>query len=75
MADDRIEAAQTAATQLAAELGFSGVVRIDVDGESSWSMAFGLADRRHGLANQINTRFSIASGDQGIHRPGRHEPD
>lgn len=52
--------------RVADELGFSGVIRIDVDGESSWSKAFGLADRRNGIANQIDTRFSIASGTKGF---------
>ncbi len=66
MADDRIEAERTAATQSAEELGFSGVVRIDVAGESSWSKAFGLADRGRDLPNDTNTRFSIASGTKGF---------
>jgi CubicO group peptidase (beta-lactamase class C family) len=49
-------------TELAVESGFSGVIRVDRSGREPWSAAFGLADRRHGIANDINTQFGIASG-------------
>jgi len=45
---------------------FSGVVRVDHDGRTAVSMAFGLADRRYGIANTATTRFGIASGTKGL---------
>jgi len=53
---------------VASETGFSGAVRVDVPdavdrpGPGPLTWAFGLADRRHGIENQIDTRFAIASG-------------
>ena len=49
-------------TELAVESGFSGVIRVDRSSREPWSAAFGLADRRHGIANDIDTQFGIASG-------------
>ena len=49
-------------TELAVESGFSGVIRVDRSGQEPWSAAFGLADRRHRIANDIDTQFGIASG-------------
>jgi CubicO group peptidase (beta-lactamase class C family) len=47
---------------LAAQGGFSGVVRVDgVDGPP-FEVAYGLAHRGYGIANQTGTRFAIASG-------------
>jgi CubicO group peptidase (beta-lactamase class C family) len=52
--------------ELAEESGFSGVIRVDRSGREPWSAAFGLADRRHGIANDIDTQFAIASGVKGL---------
>ena len=52
-------------TRTADEHGFSGVVRVD-QGRSTGEWAFGLADRRHQLANTPETRFSLASGTKGF---------
>jgi len=52
-------------TGIAHEQAFSGAVRVDADGSTS-EWAFGLADRRHGVANTANTRFGIASGTKGF---------
>jgi CubicO group peptidase (beta-lactamase class C family) len=52
--------------ELAVESGFSGVIRVDRSEREPWSAAFGLADRRHGIANDIDTRFAIASGVKGL---------
>lgn len=52
--------------ELAATSEFSGVVRIDVPSEPPFTQAFGLADRRHNIANRAETRFSIASGTKGL---------
>jgi CubicO group peptidase (beta-lactamase class C family) len=46
---------------LAAE-GFSGVVRVDRDGEIELEKAYGLADRAHGIPNRVDTQFGTASG-------------
>jgi CubicO group peptidase (beta-lactamase class C family) len=51
---------------VAAATGFSGVVRVDRNGESSFAAAHGLAHRGHGIANTIDTRFPIASGTKGV---------
>jgi CubicO group peptidase (beta-lactamase class C family) len=47
---------------LAAETGFSGVVRVDVADDVVHELAYGMADRRHGIANAPDTQFGIASG-------------
>ena len=46
---------------LAAEMSFSGIVGIEIDGELRTS-AFGLADRAHGVENTADHRFGVASG-------------
>ena len=51
---------------LAAESGFSGVVRVDRGGEVVVERAYGLADRRWAIANETDTRFAIASGVKGM---------
>ena len=48
--------------EVAAATGFSGVVRVDRDGKPVVAKAYGLADRRHGIANTVDTRFAVASG-------------
>jgi CubicO group peptidase (beta-lactamase class C family) len=51
--------------ELAAESGFSGVVRVDRDGEV-FARAYGLADRRWGISNAVDTRFGLASGAKAL---------
>ncbi len=46
--------------------GFSGVVRIDRDGEAMVLHAAGDADRAHGVPVRHDTRFGIASGTKGL---------
>lgn len=41
---------------------FSGVVRVDRAEGTVFVQAYGLADRAHGVANTVATRFGIASG-------------
>jgi CubicO group peptidase (beta-lactamase class C family) len=48
------------------EGGFSGAVRVDACGKTLAVAARGLADRAHGIANTIDTRFPIASGTKGF---------
>jgi CubicO group peptidase (beta-lactamase class C family) len=52
--------------ELARAKRFSGVVRVDRPGEEPYAEAFGLADRRHRIANTVDTRFGIASGTKGF---------
>ena len=60
---------------LAAEARFSGVVRVDRGGELVLERAYGLADRRWGVANAADTRFGIASGLKGMTALVVVEPD
>lgn len=52
---------EDAIDRLAAETGFSGVVRVD-----TFAKAYGLAHRGAGIANTVDTRFGIASGGKGL---------
>lgn len=52
--------------QLAADTGFSGVVRVDVPGSHSWEAAYGLAHRGHLFANTTSTQFCLASITKGL---------
>jgi CubicO group peptidase (beta-lactamase class C family) len=51
---------------VARDTGFSGVVRVDRGGSVEFAEAYGLADRGHGIANTLETRFEIASGAKGF---------
>jgi CubicO group peptidase (beta-lactamase class C family) len=50
---------------IASEHGFSGVVRIDRDGQT-FAKAYGLANRANRIPNTTDTRFGIASGTKGF---------
>jgi CubicO group peptidase (beta-lactamase class C family) len=52
--------------ELAATNAFSGVVRIDRDGEPDFAKAYGLAHRSHQIPNKLDTQFGIASGAKGL---------
>jgi CubicO group peptidase (beta-lactamase class C family) len=52
---------EDAIDRLAAETGFSGVVRVD-----TFAKAYGLAHRGAGIANTVDTQFEIASGGKGL---------
>ena len=52
--------------RIAAETGFSGVVRVDWGDELQLAKAYGLAHRCFEIANTIDTRFAIASGTKGL---------
>src|SRR3954453_21295526 len=45
---------------------FSGVVRVDRDGEVELAKAYGLAHRGHEIPNTVDTQFAIASGVKGL---------
>jgi len=51
---------------LARSTAFSGVVRVDRADEVELATAYGLAERRWGIPNELGTRFSIASGTKGL---------
>jgi len=46
--------------------GFSGVVRIDRDGEVLYGRAFGFANRAYELPNTVDTQFGLANGVKGM---------
>ena len=51
-----------ALARLAAEEGFSGVVRVDRAGHTQLAQSFGFADRAFQVPNTLTTQFGIASG-------------
>lgn len=52
--------------RIAAERGFSGVVRLDAGPTVALAKAYGQADRAFGIPNRVDTRFAIASGAKGF---------
>ena len=52
--------------ELADRTLFSGVVRVDRGGRVELARAYGLADRRHGIGNTLDSQFAIASGTKGL---------
>ena len=52
--------------ELARETAFAGVVRVDRGAEIVVAKAWGLADRRWGIPNEVDTRFGIASATKGL---------
>ena len=51
---------------IASETAFSGVVRVDRGDRVEISKAYGLAHRGYGIANEVDTRFALASGTKGL---------
>jgi CubicO group peptidase (beta-lactamase class C family) len=45
---------------------FSGVVRLDRSGETEFAVAYGFADRAHGILNAVETLFATASGTKSL---------
>ncbi|WP_456846983.1 serine hydrolase domain-containing protein [Cellulomonas sp. P5_C6] len=52
--------------RIAAESRFSGVVRVDRAGTTELNVAYGLADRRHGIAMTPDSQVAMASGSKGM---------
>ena len=52
--------------RIAADTGFSGVVRVDGPDGIEVVRAYGLADRAHEIPNEAGTQFGIASGTKGL---------
>ncbi|MBK8446265.1 MAG: beta-lactamase family protein [Micropruina sp.] len=53
-----------ALTAVATDNSLSGVIRVDAGGDRLYEAAFGLADRAHGVANTMQTRFGTASASK-----------
>ena len=51
---------------IAAEARFSGVVQVDRGNEVVVTRAYGFADRGHGIPNEVETQFAVASGLKGL---------
>ena len=51
---------------IATKTRFSGVVRVDHGSTTLLANAYGLGDRRHDIANDVDTQFAIASGSKGL---------
>ncbi len=52
--------------RVVAETAFSGSIRVEADGGSGWTAAYGPASRRFDVANRPDTSFGIASGTKGF---------
>ena len=52
--------------RIAAEITFSGAVRAHADGVVVIDVAYGLADRAHGIPVTTTTQFATASGTKGL---------
>jgi CubicO group peptidase (beta-lactamase class C family) len=52
--------------EVASATSFSGVVRIDLHGETVVAEAYGLAHRGHAIPMTVDTRLAIASGVKGL---------
>jgi CubicO group peptidase (beta-lactamase class C family) len=51
---------------IAADVGFSGVIRVDLTDGVAVQRAYGLAHRGLGVPTTIDTQFAIASGSKGL---------
>ncbi len=52
--------------EIALDTDFSGVVRVDRGDDLVFAKAYGLADRRWGIENTVDTRFGVASGNKAL---------
>ena len=50
--------------EIAVDVGFSGVIRVDLVGSLAVQRAYGLARRDLGVPNTVDTQFAIASGSK-----------
>jgi CubicO group peptidase (beta-lactamase class C family) len=51
---------------IAADVGLSGLIRVDIEGSLAVQRAYGLAHRGLGIPNTVDTQFAIASGSKGL---------
>lgn len=61
-----MDALQDAVLDVVQQSRFSGAIRIDHGAETVLCLAAGMADRAHGIANTIDTRFAVASGTKSL---------
>ena len=61
-----MQSLQDALDEEAERTGFSGVVRLDLSGETELSRAYGYSDRAHGIPNTVETLFATASCTKGF---------
>lgn len=61
-----MQSLQEAVDGAAERTRFSGVVRLDLAGDTEFNKAYGLADRSHGVLNTVQTLFATASGSKGL---------
>ena len=59
---------------IAADLGLSGVIRVDLDGRLAVQRAYGLAHRGLGVPTTVDTQLAIAQRHKGSHRTDGDEP-
>lgn len=52
--------------RVAAERGFTGVVRVDREGRTELAAAYGLAERAFEIPNTVETQFGVASAAKGL---------
>jgi CubicO group peptidase (beta-lactamase class C family) len=61
-----LDAIESELDEIAAETQFAGVVRVDRGEDVVVAKAYGLAERRWTIPNELDTRFAIASGTKGL---------
>jgi len=61
-----MQSLQEAVDREARRTEFSGVVRLDRSGETEFAVAYGFADRAHGILNAVETLFATASGTKSL---------
>src|SRR4029079_862264 len=66
IASRRMSSLETELDAIAAENGFAGAVRVDRGETVELAKAYGLAHRGHGIPNEVDTRFAVASGTKGL---------
>ena len=59
---------------IAADVGLSGVIRVDLEGSLAVQRAYGLAHRGLGVPNTVDTQFADRQRLEGSHRAGGDEP-
>ncbi len=61
-----MQSLQEAVDWAAERTRFSGVIRLDLAGDTEFCKAYGAADRSHGILNTVQTLFATASGSKGL---------
>src|SRR3954470_10353003 len=64
--DFGVQSLREAVEDTAQRAAFAGVVRLDRAGETEFAVAYGLADRAHGIPNTFETIYATASGTKGF---------